>query len=139
MAKLKVYSVAVLLLQLSVSVAAATCAQDKGPSTSNPAPPDSAPKRFTVDTKTMSSKLVHVVPPVYPSKAKKKEMEGTVQLHAIVATNGSVRELTVISGDPILAESAMAAVKQWRYKPTLINNEPAEVDTVVVVIFELPK
>jgi periplasmic protein TonB len=66
-----------------------------------------------------------------------KQNEGTVKLHAIVASNGSVKELTVLSGEPILAESAMAAVKQWRYKPTLIDNEPAEVDTVVVVIFEM--
>jgi periplasmic protein TonB len=87
----------------------------------------------------MNSKAVHLVPPVYPSKAKRKGIEGTVKLHAIVATNGSVKELTVISGEPILAESAVTAVKQWQYKPTLIDNEPVEVDTVITVIFEFPK
>ena len=58
-------------------------------------------------------------------------------LHAIIAKDGSVQELTYVSGPALLMRSAMDAVRQWRYQPTLLNGEPVEVDTTISVVFTL--
>lgn len=60
-----------------------------------------------------------------------------MKLHVILAKDGSVQQLDVVSGDPQLVESAVKAVKQWKYQPTLLNGEAIEVDTVVDVVFQL--
>jgi Gram-negative bacterial TonB protein C-terminal len=129
------------LLLVLVPGPAANRAQDKGTSVeqNHSAISSPTPKRITVDTKTMSSRLTRVVTPQYPAVAKKKNIQGTLKLRAIVAIDGFVKELTAISDDPILIAPARTAVKQRQYKPTLVNNDPAEVETIVVVIFELPK
>jgi protein TonB len=84
-----------------------------------------------------SARLVHKVSPEYPKKARKKHVEGVVRLHAIIGKDGAVRELAVISGDPLLTDAALKAVRQWRYMPTLLNGEPVEVDTTIDVNFVL--
>jgi TonB family protein len=75
--------------------------------------------------------------PVYPAEAKAAHISGTVVLHAIVAKDGAIRSLEVISGPLELTKSATDAVQQWRYKPTLLNHEPVEVDTTISVVFTL--
>src|SRR6266404_7431698 len=72
-----------------------------------------------------------------PVQAKVAAIQGTVKLHVILAKDGSVRQLDVVSGDPQLVESAIKAVKQWKYEPTLLNGQAIEVDTVVEVVFQL--
>ena len=69
--------------------------------------------------------------------AKTAHISGTVVLHAIIGTDGTVQDLQYISGPPLLMRSAMDAVHQWRYKPTMLNGEPVEVDTTVQVVFTL--
>ena len=64
-------------------------------------------------------------------------ISGVVKLHPIIDKSGSIQELTVVSGHPLLIPAAMEAVKTWRYKPTLLNTEPVEVDTTIDVIFSL--
>lgn len=64
-------------------------------------------------------------------------MEGVVRLHAIIGKDGAIRDLSVVSGDALLTDAAMKAVRQWRYEPTLLNGEPVEVDTIIDVIFSL--
>jgi protein TonB len=64
-------------------------------------------------------------------------ISGTVRLHAIIGKDGSVTQLEVINGHPLLVQSALDAVRQWRYRPTLLNSEPVEVDTTIDVIFSL--
>ena len=64
-------------------------------------------------------------------------MGGTVVLHAIISKTGSIEQLNVVSGPPMLVGAATDAVKQWRYKPYLLNGEPTEVDTTVIVNFNL--
>lgn len=81
------------------------------------------------------AQLAHRVEPVYPRIAIITHQEGQVQLHAIIAKDGSIRSLEVMSGVPLLASAAMDAVKQWRYLPYKLNGEPVEVETFITVNF----
>ena len=92
------------------------------------------PKRFRVGEDVQKAKLVHTVSPVYPP-ARRKRMDGTVVLHAIIGENGSVQSARPVSGTPNLRDSAVNAVLQWKYKQTFMNSEPVEVDTSVSVVF----
>jgi protein TonB len=74
---------------------------------------------------------------MYPPLARQTRISGTVRLHAIIGKNGAVQQLEVISGHPLLVQAALDAVRQWRYRPTLLNGEPVEVDTTIDVIFSL--
>jgi protein TonB len=74
---------------------------------------------------------------VYPPLARQTRISGTVRLHAIIGKDGSVQQLEVLSGHPLLVQAALDAVRQWRYRPTLLNGEPVEVDTTIDVIFSL--
>ena len=67
----------------------------------------------------------------------RSRISGTVRLHAILAQDGSVKSLDVVSGPMELVQSTVEAVKQWRYQPTLLNGEPVEVDTTIDVVFSL--
>ena len=78
--------------------------------------------------------LIHRVEPTYPTLGLHMRREGTVELHAIIATDGSVRSLQVLEGDAFFYLSALDAVRQWRYKPTILNGLPVEVDTHITAI-----
>jgi len=84
-----------------------------------------------------AAKLVNKITPMYPSLARQTRLSGTVRLHAIIAKDGTIQSLDVVSGPPLLQASALEAVKQWRYQPTLLNGEPVEVETTIDVIFSL--
>ena len=84
-----------------------------------------------------AAKLVHAPKPEYPALAKVARVQGTVRLEAIIGADGRVQNLHVISGHPMLVRAALDAVSQWRYQPTLLNNEPAEVQTEIMVNFIL--
>jgi protein TonB len=77
------------------------------------------------------------IAPLYPPLARQTRVQGTVVLHVIVATDGTLREIQAVSGHPLLIQAAIDDVKQWRYKPTLRNGKPVEVETQVNVIFSL--
>jgi protein TonB len=83
----------------------------------------------------IAGNLLEKTTPVYPPIAKQAHVQGAVVLHAIIGKNGTIQNLTVISGNAMLTQSAIDAVKQWRYKPYLLNGEPTEVDTTVTVNF----
>ncbi|GAC1622029.1 MAG: hypothetical protein PVS2B2_01640 [Candidatus Acidiferrum sp.] len=83
--------------------------------------------------------LTRRVEPVYPSLARQIGRAGHVELHAIIATDGSVQSLEVIEGDPLFVRSALEAVSQWRYKPTLLNGQAVEVDTLITVIYSMQR
>ncbi len=83
----------------------------------------------------MEAALIHRVEPAYPSTAKIMRLSGTVELRAIIGVDGSVRNLTVLSGNPILVQAAIAAVRQWRYRPTRLDGEAVEVETYITVNF----
>ncbi|MBI1738284.1 MAG: energy transducer TonB [Acidobacteria bacterium] len=102
-----------------------------------PPPPKAAPARIRQGGNVQQAKLINMVRPVYPPLAKQARISGTVRLHAIIAKDGSVIQLEVVQGHPLLVQSALDAVRQWRYQPTLLNGEPVEVDTTVDVVFSL--
>jgi protein TonB len=81
--------------------------------------------------------LLQKTMPVYPPIAKAARVSGTVVLQATISKQGTIENLHVISGPAMLQQSAMDAVRQWRYKPYLLNGEPVEVETTVNVIFSL--
>src|SRR6266705_885078 len=83
------------------------------------------------------AKIIERVEPVYPPLARQTRVQGTVRLHAIIAIGGSIEELEVISGHPLLIQPALDAVRRWRYAPTVLNGQPVEVDTTIDVIFSL--
>lgn len=95
------------------------------------------PLRQKMSAGVMESALIHRVEPAYPRIAISMRLSGTVQLRAIIATDGSVQNLEVLGGSPILARAAEAAVRQWRYRPTLLSGVPVEVETYVTVNFVL--
>ena len=75
--------------------------------------------------------------PQYPPLARQARIQGTVKLSAVISKDGSIQKLEVMSGHPLLVPAALAAVKQWRYKPTLLNGEAVEVLTNIDVNFTL--
>jgi protein TonB len=81
--------------------------------------------------------LIHKVQPTYPGLARSARIQGAVLLQAIISKDGSIENLRLLSGHPMLAPAAIEAVKQWRYRPYLLNNEPVEVETQVTVNFSL--
>jgi TonB family protein len=106
-------------------------------------PPSSGPQRsplsapLRVGGNVMAAKAIWKLPPVYPREARKEGISGTVLLHTIIGKDGRIKQLEVVSGPPALRDAAIDAVRQWRYKPTLLNGDPVEVDTTIDVIFQL--
>lgn len=107
------------------------------PSAVPPPPTPAAPKRVRVSSGVQEAKRINYVEPVFPPLAKQARISGTVQLEAIIARDGTIQNLRVVGGHPLLVQSAVQAVQQWRYEPTLLNNEPVEVVTQINVIFKL--
>jgi len=102
-----------------------------------PPPPKPTQTRIRQGGAVTAASLINKVNPSYPPLARQTRISGTVRLHAIIAKNGTVEQLEVLSGHPLLVQSALDAVRQWRYRPTTLNGEPVEVDTTIDVIFSL--
>jgi protein TonB len=81
--------------------------------------------------------LIRKVQPVYPALARQARIQGTVLLQAQISKTGDIENLQALSGHPMLVPAAIDAVKQWKYKPYILNGEPVEVDTQVTVNFTL--
>ena len=95
------------------------------------------PQRVRVSQGVSAGLLVRKVNPNYPPLARQARIQGQVILRAVISKDGSIEGLTLVSGHPMLAPAAIDAVKQWKYKPYLLNGEPVEVDTEVLVNFTL--
>ena len=100
-------------------------------------PKVATPQRVRVSAGVTSGLLVRKVNPVYPPLARQARISGTVVLRAVISKDGSIENLSLVSGHPMLAPAAIDAVKQWKYKPYLLNGEPVEVETQVQVNFTL--
>ena len=85
------------------------------------------------------ARLVHRVEPVYPRMLVAARIEGRVILRAVIAKDGTIQSLEVLSGNPLFGQAAREAIERWRYQPTLLNGEPVEVETVITVIFTLKR
>jgi len=81
--------------------------------------------------------VIYRVQPIYPTLARQARVQGTVELRAIISKAGTIENLTVVRGHPMLATAAIEAVRRWRYRPYLLNNEPIEVETEITVNFVL--
>jgi protein TonB len=102
-------------------------------------PAHAAPASLSVGGDVQAALLIHQVTPAYPAIAKDARIQGTVRLSAIIAPDGTVKDLKVISGSPLLTDSAVNAVKKWVYRPTYLNGVPVEVITEIIVKFNLQR
>ncbi len=93
--------------------------------------------RLSVGASAQAAKLITRVQPEYPMMARQQGVSGIVTLRAIIGEDGSVKDLSVVSGDSMLAGAALNAVKKWKYQPTMVNGKPVEVTTEIQVIFQL--
>jgi protein TonB len=85
----------------------------------------------------MEGNLIYRAQPIYPPLARAARIQGTVLLRAIISRTGTIENLQMISGHPMLVGAAMDAVRQWRYRPYILNGDPVEVETQVTVKFSL--
>jgi protein TonB len=115
-----------------------------GVSAAPPPPPPPKPvekpkevQRIKVGGNVQAANLIRKVVPVYPPLAKQARISGVVRFTAIIGRDGAIQNLTLISGHPLLVPAATEAVKQWLYRPTLLNGEPVEVITQIDVNFTL--
>jgi TonB family protein len=90
-----------------------------------------------VMTRLEPAMLIRRVEPEYPALARQTRREGKVELRAIIATDGTIQSLQVVNGDPLFLQSALAAVRQWRYRATVLNDQPVEIDTYITVLYTL--
>ena len=100
-------------------------------------PPPAGEKRIKRSEGVQEALLINRVVPGYPALARQVHLEGAVRLRAIIDREGRVSSLEVLSGHPLLAQVALDAVSRWRYRPTLLNGQPVEVETYITVIFQL--
>ncbi|TAM81715.1 MAG: energy transducer TonB [Acidobacteria bacterium] len=105
-------------------------------------PPPSPPhpqtvKRILRGGVVEAANLIYGPKPEYPQLAKTARIQGTVRLEALIATDGTIKDLKVLSGHPLLVKAALEAVERWRYRPTLLNGQPVEVETEIDVNFAM--
>lgn len=102
-----------------------------------PPPPKPVSRPVPRTSFIMEGYLVHRVQPIYPPLAKAARIQGPVELRAIISKDGFIENLRVLGGHPMLVTAAVDAVKQWRYRPYVLNGEPVEVETQITVNFVL--
>jgi TonB family protein len=90
-----------------------------------------------VKSDVMASQVLTKTPPVYPPDAKAAKVQGAVVLKAVIGKDGAIKSLQLVSGPEVLAKSAWSAVKEWTYKPYLLNGEPVDVETTITVHYSL--
>lgn len=92
-----------------------------------------------VSTGVTEAILLHKVDPVYPQEARLQRISGSVVLDGVIAEDGSVREVKVVSGPQVLAAAAIEAVGQWRYRPSMLNGKSVEIEERITIVFTLPE
>ena len=116
---------------------------DQLAATPPPPPPPAAatetPRRVSISAGVAAGMIIHKETPIYPVDAKSAHVQGTVVLGAIIGTDGTVKDLHVVQGPDLLQQAALDAVKQWRYRPYLLNGDPVEVRTTINIIFTLAR
>jgi len=100
-------------------------------------PPAAPVKPTLVSSGVQAAKLLKKVIPIYPPLAKQARVSGTVQLLGVIAKDGTIQQLQVVGGHPLLVKAALDAVRQWIYRPTLLNGQAVEVIAPIDVIFSL--
>ncbi len=100
-------------------------------------PKVATPTRVRVSGGVQEGLLVHKIQPTYPPLARTARIQGQVVLQAVISKAGTIENLHLVTGQPMLVQAAMDAVKQWRYRPYVLNGEPVEVETTITVNFTL--
>ena len=118
----------------SLSLVTALFSQEPKPPTDHQ---PQLPTRVRVSQGVMATLIIKKVPPEYPKEAHKKRIQGTVILRGVIGKDGDVAEVSPVSGDPMLSQAAIEAVKQWKYRPYLLNGRPVEVETQFQLNFTL--
>jgi protein TonB len=103
--------------------------------TNLPQPP---PQKLKISQGVSQGLLIKSVPPVYPALARQMHIQGAVELMASIGKDGSITAVKLLSGDSVLSHAAIDAVKQWKYKPYYLNDQPVEIQTQITVKFKLP-
>jgi protein TonB len=101
------------------------------------APEPTVPKSVRISGGVQAAKLIQAVKPTYPSLARTTRVHGTVRMQAVIGRDGRVRDLQVVEGHPLLRQAAVDAVRQWVYSPTILGDQPVEVETSIEVNFVL--
>ena len=109
--------------------------KDAGPRPPQPSTEVRTKPRVVQVTQLDPAMLIHRVEPVYPALAKQTHRDGRVELRAIIGTDGTIQSLQIVVSDSLFDRSALEAVGQWRYKPTILNGQPVEIDTYITVIY----
>lgn len=102
-----------------------------------PPPPGSHPMRIVKGGDVAAATAIKKVSPVYPELARQEHVEGTVRLHTVIDTDGSVIEVDYVSGPEMLVQAAIDAVKQWQFRPTILNGAPIQVECVLAMDFHI--
>jgi protein TonB len=100
--------------------------------------PQPAPQKLKVSQGVSQGLLIKSVDPVYPALARKMRIQGSVELMANIGTDGSITSVKLLSGDSVLSQAAINAVKQWKYKPYYLGDQPVAIQTQITVKFKLP-
>ncbi|MGA2377146.1 MAG: TonB family protein [Candidatus Sulfotelmatobacter sp.] len=100
--------------------------------------PHQASQQLKVSQGVSQGLLIKSVPPAYPALARQMRVQGSVELLANIGKDGSITKVSTLSGDPVLARAAIDAVKQWKYKPYYLDDQPVEIQTQITVNFKLP-
>src|SRR5262249_28307649 len=95
------------------------------------------PQRVRISSGVANGQLISQPKPIYPVIARNNRIAGTVILKALISKSGNIENLQVVSGHPMLTQAALDAVRQWKYRPYILNGEPVEVETTVQVNFNL--
>ncbi len=98
-----------------------------------------APRIYELSPEEAQRELLLRVEPVYPEQAREQGVEGIVVMRVRARRDGRVRDVKLVGGQPLLVEAAMAAVKQWQFKPHLVNGQPVETQTRITLVFETPR
>jgi protein TonB len=106
--------------------------------TANASLPQQAPQTVKVSQGVSQGLLIKSVQPVYPPTARQLRIQGAVQLMANIGKDGSITSVKLLSGDSVLSHAAIEAVKQWKFKPYYLNDQPVEIQTQITVNFKLP-
>ena len=124
-------------LCLGTTLSAQESKSESAPPTEQQQSSPQKPKRVRVSQGVAQALLIKKVEPEYPQEARDKRIQGTVVLQLEISEAGDVKDARLISGHPLLALPAIEAVKQWKYKPYLLNGEPVQVETRATVDFRL--
>jgi periplasmic protein TonB len=102
-----------------------------------PPPKVATPQKVRISSGVAEGMKIHDVQPTYPQMARIAHIQGDVVLQATISKTGSIENLRAVSGHPILIQAALDAVRQWKYKPYILNTEPVEVETQITVKFHM--